>query len=157
MRLISTPLAQRIIEEIAPLLSRQRGAWAARCHARGVSITHLQVVTVLEDEGQVSMSRLAEILDVSLPSVTGIVDRMAERGLVERVADPSDRRVVLARLTAAGAELGAELERLRLDRLGAVVQRLTEAQQANLLQAVRDLSAAFAAETASNPDNVKEH
>lgn len=157
MALISTPLAQRIIEEIAPLLGRQRGAWAARCHARGVSITHLQVVTVLEDEGQVSMSRLAEILDVSLPSVTGIVDRMAERGLVERVADPTDRRVVLARLTAAGAELGAELERLRLDRLTAVVQRLTEAQQANLLQAVRDLSAAFAAETASNPDHVKEH
>ncbi len=41
-----------------------------------------------------TMGRLAERLDVSLPNVTGIVDRMAERGFVERGRDAEDRRVV---------------------------------------------------------------
>ena len=44
------------------------------------------------------MSRLAELLDVSLSNATGIVDRMEERGLVERVRVPDDRRVVLVRI-----------------------------------------------------------
>jgi len=157
LTLATTPLSRDILDEIAPLLSRQRGAWAARCHARGVSITHLQVLTLLDEEGPVSMSRLAETLDVSLPSVSGIIGRMAERGLVERVADAADRRVVLARLTSAGSGLISELERIRLDRLNAVVRRLDESQQANLLQAVRDLRVAFAAESASDHPNHPEH
>ena len=48
------------------------------------------------------MSRLAELLDVSFSNATGIVDRMAERGLVERVRVPDDRRVVLVRIGRQG-------------------------------------------------------
>ena len=41
------------------------------------------------------MSRLAEMLDVSLSNATGLIDRMEERGFVERIRVPDDRRVVL--------------------------------------------------------------
>ena len=46
------------------------------------------------------MSRLADMLDVSMSAATGLVDRIEERGYVERIRVPSDRRVVLARITA---------------------------------------------------------
>ena len=45
------------------------------------------------------MSRLAEMLDVSLSNATGLIDRMEERGFVERIRVPEDRRVVLVRIT----------------------------------------------------------
>lgn len=64
-------------------------------------------------------SVLAEKLAVSRPSVTGVVDGLVARGLVERAADPADRRRVGHALTVAG--------RQTLDAAdGEVQRRLTE-------------------------------
>ena len=49
-----------------------------------LSLVHLNVLAVLQEEGPLPMSGLAESLDVSHASATGIVDRMEQRGLVER-------------------------------------------------------------------------
>ena len=64
---------------------------------QGVSMTHLHVLWMLEHHGELTMSRLADLLDVSLSNATGLIDRMEERGLVERDPRPDDRRVVLVR------------------------------------------------------------
>jgi DNA-binding MarR family transcriptional regulator len=47
---------------------------------------------------------LARLVGVSPAAATGIVDRLAERGHVERAPDPGDRRRVTVRLTDAGRE-----------------------------------------------------
>lgn len=54
------------------------------------------------------MSDLSGVLRVSNGNVTGIVDRLAEEGLVERVPVPGDRRAMTARLTGRGAQVFAE-------------------------------------------------
>jgi MarR family transcriptional regulator, 2-MHQ and catechol-resistance regulon repressor len=51
------------------------------------------------------MHELGELLLVSRANVTGLVDCLARRGLVERAPDERDRRVRLVRLTRAGARL----------------------------------------------------
>ena len=48
------------------------------------------------------MGALADSLDVSQASATGIVDRMEQRGLIERRRDDDDRRVIRVPLTADG-------------------------------------------------------
>jgi DNA-binding MarR family transcriptional regulator len=48
------------------------------------------------------MSRLSAVLRVSNGNVTGIVDRLAEEGRVERVPVEGDRRAMIVRLTSAG-------------------------------------------------------
>ncbi|MGJ8628418.1 MAG: MarR family winged helix-turn-helix transcriptional regulator [Sulfitobacter sp.] len=48
------------------------------------------------------MSQLSGVLRVSNGNVTGIADRLAEEGLVERVPVPGDRRAMILRLTGAG-------------------------------------------------------
>lgn len=64
----------------------------------------------LRESGTATMSELAAALGVSLPTVTGIIDRMVERGLVVRDVVPGDRRLVVARLSPGGRDL---LRRLR--------------------------------------------
>lgn len=54
------------------------------------------------------MSKLSGVLRVSNGNVTGIADRLADEGLVERVPVPGDRRAMLLRITPAGR---AEFER----------------------------------------------
>jgi len=59
------------------------------------------------DEG-LKMSALSDVLQVSNGNVTGIVDRLAEEGLVVRVQVPGDRRASLVRLTRKGHEVFAQ-------------------------------------------------
>src|SRR3970040_2637370 len=70
-----------------------------------ISLVHLQVLMLLDGEGPPAMHALAEALDVSQASATGIVDRMEQRGLVTRLRDEDDRRVIKVTLADSGREL----------------------------------------------------
>ncbi len=61
------------------------------------------------------MGELAQRMHCDNSNITGIVDRLTERGLVERRAADGDRRVKLVALTEAGDRLQAELTRRRAE------------------------------------------
>jgi DNA-binding MarR family transcriptional regulator len=138
----SPDLVAHILDQIQPLIARQRRAVARQGCLRAISSTHLHVLFLLESEGPRAMSRLAELLDVSLPNVTGIVDRMAERGFVERDREAEDRRVVTIRSAVAGREAVEEMDQIRRRTLGSIVARLTPEQQLRALQTFTELRAA---------------
>ena len=92
------------------------------------------------------MSRLADMLDVSVSNATGLVDRMEERGLVERARVPDDRRVVIVRASAEGARIRDEIEALKQDRMRAILGRLRPDQLSRVLTAIGDLQGAVVGE-----------
>jgi DNA-binding MarR family transcriptional regulator len=98
-----------------------------------------QVLSLLEMHGALPMSRLAEEIGVALPNATGIVGRLAERGIVERNHDTVDRRIVLIGLTEDGRRLIGDMEAVRRARMTRLIGELDATQQERLLQAVRDL------------------
>jgi len=59
------------------------------------------------------MGDLAQQMHCDSSNITGIVDRLTERGLVERLSAEGDRRVKLVALTGPGRELAEELARRR--------------------------------------------
>jgi DNA-binding MarR family transcriptional regulator len=141
-RLAEAPLAADVAGLIADLrsaLAELKCLGSERLRRRGVSMGHLHAMALLEGHGRLSMSRLAELLDVSLSNATGLVDRMAERGLVERIRVPDDRRVVLVELTDLGRRLLEELDLLREDLLVRVLAGLEPDQLAALAAAVARL------------------
>ncbi|MDQ2674754.1 MAG: MarR family transcriptional regulator [Chloroflexota bacterium] len=144
MSRLNETIADAVLEELAPLLSRAKAAWAAHCQEHGVSMLHMQVLAHLERAGPASMSSLADHLGVSLPNASGIVSRMEERGLIERSHDTGDRRRVMVRLTDAGAAFTHELGDLRRAHVTALIAALPPASQRNLLRALRDVRTAIA-------------
>src|SRR3954453_19900734 len=84
-----------IVAGVHDMIAGFRCAGTGRLVKAGVSMTHMHVMWLLQHHGELSMSRLAELLDVSFSNATGIVDRMEERGLGERLRVPDDRRIVL--------------------------------------------------------------
>lgn len=132
-------LVEQILDELAPVLNRQKQALARHGCLRAVSTGNLHVLMVLDIGGQVPMSRLGELLDVSLSNLTGIVGRMEERGLVERIRDLSDRRVVLVRLTDAGRQTVQDIELMRRQHLALILRAMAPADQATCLRAFRAL------------------
>ena len=143
MTLANRTLVEDILGELAPLISRRQRAMAFQWCQRSLSMTHLHVLLLLQTEGAVSMSRLADLLDVSLPNVTGIVGRMEERALVERTHDQRDRRIVQVRLAEAGESALEEMDLMRREHLGRILHELTPDQQLTCLRTVRDVHAAY--------------
>ena len=132
-----------------------RCAGTGRLVKSGVSMTHMHVMWLLEHHGDLPMSRMADLLDVSFSNATGIVDRMEERGLVERVRVPDDRRVVLVRMAPSGVQALEEIEAVKKDRLQAVLSHLDEAQLDRVAAAIDDLRGALIAEL--GPDYMSGH
>ena len=131
-----------LIDAMAPLLAQQRQKWAERCHAHGLSLMGAHALALLEMHGPMPMSRLADELGVALPNATGIIGRLAERGIVDREHADADRRVVLVSLNDHGRRLIGEMEEARRKRIRLLVEELDPEQQRRLLRAVRDLRAA---------------
>lgn len=93
-----------------------------------LSLVHVNVLAVLDIDGPMPMGGLAEALDVSQASATGIVDRMEQRGLVERRRIDDDRRVVRVALTDEGRRLIAGMAAERREHLAAMLETLTDAE-----------------------------
>jgi DNA-binding MarR family transcriptional regulator len=81
---------------------------------------------VAEQEGQ-KMLDISHRLEVKLPALSQIVDRLVKRGMVERHPDASDRRVVRLGLTDEARSIMKEAEAGRNARLQATVNELSEA------------------------------
>jgi DNA-binding MarR family transcriptional regulator len=133
----------QLLEELGPFISGEKAAFAQHCHARAISMAHLYLMTVLEQYGPLTMGRVAELLGSGLPTATGLVTRVEERGLVERIHDTDDRRLVRVRLTDAGFNELRELQVVRRQRLAAAIQHLTDAEQVALLNSIRSLRSAL--------------
>jgi DNA-binding MarR family transcriptional regulator len=145
-------LIGELLDEMTSWSPRER-MLAFRSWLKGsLSLIHLHVLTVLEADGPLPMSHLADTLDVSVASATGIVGRMEERGLVERSHGAADRRVVLVRSTPAGIAIFKDMTAHRREQLATLFERLTRDELTALLtglRAMRKARIALQAEKAS--------
>lgn len=142
-------------EELVDLAAELRRLW--QMMLRGVARPeHLeglqkQQYWVLESlaHGPRRMSDLAECAQTSQTSLTGIVDRLEERGLVERVRSDEDRRVVEVAMTGLGREQTLLAQAAVVERLGMLLDHLTEDDRAELLRIVRLVTARHSCHSAS--------
>ena len=82
----------------------------------------------LEQADEMKMSDLAEATQQSAASLTGVVDRLVDKQLVERSRPQKDRRQVVVLVTQRGRELISEIRQDRRDRMQAALTQLSEAE-----------------------------
>lgn len=89
-----------------------------------VSPGHVQIMIALADKPH-SVRQLAEVLGVSSPAVTQLVDRLVEIGMVERRHDTRDRRVVLVDYVPGMQDIARRIVGRGRQQLNWVVERMT--------------------------------
>jgi DNA-binding MarR family transcriptional regulator len=141
-------VVESIVDRLTAMYAQRHRARDGRLARQGVSMTHFHALVQLAD-APMSMSELARALDASLPSMSGIVDRIEARGLIERDRSGDDRRVVRVRLTQAGRDWLCEMEAMRRDKVERVLGHLDDERLARLSAALDDLLGAFAAAEAA--------
>ena len=146
-----TPAAEPEVNAVVDgIIARFRSAYAElrcvgseRMARQGLSMGHLHALSVLERHGEMPMSGLADMLDVSLSNTTGFVDRMEERGLVERHRVPDDRRIVMVRITDRGREAMAEADVLKEELLRSILLELDVPRLERLAASLDDIREAL--------------
>lgn len=91
-------------------LVRHRELWDAGPWLElDMSTPQFKALLLISEEEGIRMRELARKMGGSFSNATVLVDRLVERGLVERLAEPQDRRVVLVRVSEEGRRLIEQL------------------------------------------------
>jgi len=96
---------EEIVERLFTLVDQLRCGFAAAVATFDLSPPQAKCLRYLAHAGPVPMRDVALQLGCDASNVTGIVDRLEQRGLVERRAAPADRRVKTLVITSSGTEL----------------------------------------------------
>ena len=138
-----TTAQAREIWELLLELSRThlRERLAVAISAFDLSLPQAHALQVLEPGRPLPMRDLATRLRCDASNITGIVDRLEARGLVERRPAPGDRRVKALAVTAKGAALRASLVE-RLHRAPPAFSGLSVEEQGTLLDLLRRIATA---------------
>lgn len=105
----------------------------------GLTMSQRSVLATLSRWGVLRMGDLARIEDVSPPSITGIVGRLEEKGLVKRVPDPEDARSTMVQISDEATALLEESRKARSTYLATQLSTLDAGERARLEAAVRIL------------------
>lgn len=116
LRLSATRLARRLRQE--------SGA--------GLTPSQLSALAVIEHHGPLTLGELAELERVAPPSITKVVAKLESDGLVNRSADPSDRRTARVSVSDQGAALISESRRRKTAWLTDRITELSSDQRADL-------------------------
>ena len=109
-------LTMEVVELIGDVVSRFYADYEEAAGEHALTGAQARLLSLLSLE-PLPMRKLAQKLKCEPSNVTGIVDRLESRGLVERRPDPADRRLKLAAATDAGRRVARDLrEGLRFAR-----------------------------------------
>ncbi|WP_199729194.1 MarR family winged helix-turn-helix transcriptional regulator [Micromonospora sp. M71_S20] len=104
-----------------------------------LTVTQLSALTSLRLAGALTPRELADVERVQPPTMTRIVAKLEERGLVQRTPHPTDGRQVILAVTEGGRAVLDQFERVRDEWLARRLAELTEAERETLRQAAEIL------------------
>lgn len=106
----------------------------------GIPLSHIQVLSMLNETGSMSVSEISHRLGIAKPNITPLVDRLIEEKLVDRIRDTQDRRVVNIVILEAGREKLNEIRANIGDQVQDWAQHISAADFRELGDALQSLT-----------------
>jgi DNA-binding MarR family transcriptional regulator len=99
-----------------------------------LKVVEFSILMLVAANPQVNQKRLGQALDVSPPNMAVTLDRMVERGWIERVRSTADRRAVHIHLTPSGRDLVKRAEAIAATMENPALRMLSAAERALLIE-----------------------
>jgi DNA-binding MarR family transcriptional regulator len=131
---------ERVIAAVEKMMVRVSTAHAREFLEVGVTMSQAKVLYLVQATPGLRMSDLSAHLGVSLSTVSGVVDRLVDQGLLARQDDPADRRHVILRITAPGATQLELVRELNAGQVRVLLARVDVADLAVVGQAIAILA-----------------
>ncbi len=143
-------VAREVLEVVPPIMRTIRAEMRSRRGAN-LSVVQFRALLFLDRNPGVSLSTLAEHLDLTLPTVSKMIDGMVADRLVTRQDSSDDRRRVTLALTASGQGLLEKARSGTQARLAEIFAGLTPAERETLHRAAGILEGLFSPAVLSQP------
>ena len=140
----ATRAALRMLRALRPIIRAVDVSSHRLAGQHNITGPQLDCLLTLRELGPLTSAVLARRLYLSPSTVVGIVDRLEEKGLLQR---ERDRRQVYLSLTAAGAQLTAQAPTVLQDRLAQALAALPQEERQNLTLALERLALLFQPES----------
>ena len=124
------PKAQNIVHQF----------FKARLAPYGITPGQYGVLKCLWDEDGLTVKKLAERMYLDSSTITGLLDRMENKGLIKRQSSPSDRRALSVVLTPAGKALQEPVTQAIIDANQAVLKNMSEEEADSFLNILLSLN-----------------
>jgi MarR family 2-MHQ and catechol resistance regulon transcriptional repressor len=136
---------QSRLEELQTTIAAMRRAFISAREQLGTGLqltrTQLEILSILGEGFEQTVSDLARRLFLTQSAVTQTVDSLVRRSLVERLPDASDRRIVRLVLSDEGRRLVGRVRELRQQHLQDLVAQLSPEELEALISAMRNVTA----------------
>ena len=99
-----------------------------------LKVIEFSILVLVASNPQINQKRLGQALDVSAPNMAVTLDRLVERGWIERVRSTQDRRAVHIHLTGQGQELVQRAEKIAATMENAALRMLSPVERALLIE-----------------------
>ena len=134
-------LTQELVDLVDRLSSQMRPESDEEWTELELTMPQFRAICLL-GQGPERMGNIAGHLSTSMSSATSMIDRLVDKGLVERAPDASDRRVVTCQLTDRGREEMDRFSRIHQLRLTRMAGRLTMEELQTVVDAMEILCSA---------------
>jgi DNA-binding MarR family transcriptional regulator len=142
MTTISDDSAKSLLRAYLEAVTLNEGLQTRLWQAAELTLGQVRALRRLAQEPK-SLGQLGQELGLAPPSVTRLIDRLEERGLLERSRTGDDRRKVLAALTPKGRRIVSKvLPMPESNAIRAAAEQMSPADQSRIASAFRDFSAA---------------
>lgn len=129
----------RLVRRLSRRLDKSSGKRKSR-HP-DLTLSQMRTIWLLNEVESFTMSELAARSDVSRPAATSNADALERLGVLERFADPSDRRVVRVRLSAGGRKWVDDHKKQHRESMTRILSELTDAERAELARSLEKVLA----------------
>jgi DNA-binding MarR family transcriptional regulator len=143
MTLYSLRMPVQTKDEVVAEAVHRLARWTVRTVPNRMSMTAMGTLGTLSEAGPLRLCELAEREGTTQPGMSALVNRLAESGYVQRVADPTDGRAALVHITAPGRRVLDERRATRIAVLRAEIEALPARHRdalANALDAIDHLT-----------------
>jgi DNA-binding MarR family transcriptional regulator len=103
-----------------------------------INLTSAQIklLTCFSDRDAFTMTELSRNLNVTMPTMTAMVDRLVKSTMIKRERDDVDRRVVKVELTDTGRKMLKKLIRIRREEMEKILMNLNDEEMENYLNSI---------------------
>jgi DNA-binding MarR family transcriptional regulator len=133
------PTAEQLAKTLREAITRLNRRVRQARPVGDLTFSQLSVLTSLQLAGALTPRELADTERVQPPTMTKIVGKLEERGLVARTPHPTDRRQVILAATEQGRAVYAQFERARNEWLAVQLAELDPAERDTLSRAAEIL------------------
>ena len=137
--MVDTEHVVREVIDLTPLLRREILRPMDTCGQSRIAPGQMNILSCLMENGPQTMAQLGRQICVCRQQMTGLIEELIQKGLVNRARGEKDRRTVVVGLTERGRETMREREQEMMRALYPIFDRYTDQEKESLMLTARTM------------------